>query len=115
MRYSKKPSSVAVIKDTLKKPFLQSLYSSPSVQSWYKVEGGILSLHSWHYNPETSMVRTNKEFYWKRPGGFRFISSMSHEYYIVPLSEYTSALKKAGWKVVRVEKPGTVGMLKMEE
>jgi cyclopropane fatty-acyl-phospholipid synthase-like methyltransferase len=110
-----KPNAVIVLQATLKECFLQALYSCPNVQSWYKIEGGMLSLHHWSYDPETNIVHSSKEFYAKTATGFNFITKIVAEFQLKSISEYTAALRHAGWDVLSVIKPGTFDVLKTEE
>jgi 2-polyprenyl-3-methyl-5-hydroxy-6-metoxy-1,4-benzoquinol methylase len=72
-----KPGAVLIIQDTLQESFLHPLFSCPNVQSWYKINGNLLSLHHWSYNPETNTVQSSKEFYTKTPTGFEFLTKIT--------------------------------------
>ncbi|MGD6805371.1 MAG: class I SAM-dependent methyltransferase [Candidatus Bathyarchaeia archaeon] len=98
------PEALIIIQDALKEAFLHALYSCPNVQNWYKVDGDVLSLHSWRYNPQTGIVSTVKEFYEKTSSGFNFISTITGESKLRSLADYTNALKLAGWNVLQVDK-----------
>ncbi|HJX23952.1 MAG TPA: methyltransferase domain-containing protein [Candidatus Bathyarchaeia archaeon] len=109
-----KTNSILIIQDTLKETLLHALCSCPSMQNWYILEDGVLSLNSWRYNPQTSAVTAKKEFYEKTTHGFKFISRNNSDFRVLSIPEFTRALKKAGWTVTRVEKTGTMDLLELE-
>ena len=99
------PKGLLICQDTLKEAFLNALYSCPNVQNWYALNGEVLSLHSWRYNPENGIVSAVKEFYEKTSGGFSFISRITGESKLRSLADYMGALKRAGWDIIQVDKP----------
>ncbi|MGD6851757.1 MAG: class I SAM-dependent methyltransferase [Candidatus Bathyarchaeia archaeon] len=107
------PNALLIIQDTLKEAFLHALYSAPNVQNWYREEGGVLSLHSWRYNPQTATVSMAKEFYERTPDGLSFITKLTGESKLRSIADYTSALNMAGWIVMQVNKPA-VNLLNLE-
>jgi SAM-dependent methyltransferase len=107
------PNALLIIQDTLKEAFLHALYSAPNVQNWYKDEGGVLSLHSWRYNPQTDVISMAKEFYERNPDGLSLITKLTGEAKLLSLSNYTGALKLAGWTVMQVNKP-TIDLLNLK-
>lgn len=94
--------AVLLLRETIKERFLASLLIAPSVQSWFRIGGDILSLHTWRYAPHQSKVMTKKEFYRRRGKDFEYIGIVEQEYVLHSLADYASALESAGWHVEEV-------------
>ena len=99
------PSAVLIIQDTVNESFVQTLTSCPAAQRWFSDEGGLLALHSWSYDCEHSVVKTEKKFYRSTGSGFAFITQIERTYCPPYLSEFTDAIGEAGWEIVSVERP----------
>jgi 2-polyprenyl-3-methyl-5-hydroxy-6-metoxy-1,4-benzoquinol methylase len=78
-----KTNSILIIQNTLKETLLRALFSCPSMQNWYILEEGLLSLNSWRFNPQTSVVTASKEFYEKTTHGFKFISKNNSDFRVM--------------------------------
>uniref|UniRef100_A0A7C3J287 Class I SAM-dependent methyltransferase n=1 Tax=Candidatus Methanomethylicus mesodigestus TaxID=1867258 RepID=A0A7C3J287_9CREN len=90
-------NAILLLRETVKERFLTALNIAPSVQSWFRVGGDILSLHTWWYSYGESKVRATKEFYRRRGKDFEYVSRMEQEYVLRSLAEYTGVLERAGW------------------
>ncbi|MDI9643685.1 MAG: class I SAM-dependent methyltransferase [Candidatus Verstraetearchaeota archaeon] len=95
-------NGILIVRETLKERFLASLYAAPSVQNWFRIDGDMLSLHTWDYDPLESKVKTKKEFYGRLGNNFEFITRIEQEYRLHSFSEYAEALGSAGWDLEEV-------------
>jgi len=112
--YRMKEGAILLLREFVKERFLTHLYLTPSSQSWFRIVGDTLSLHSWKYVPRESKIITIKEFYQREGKDFKLIARMEREYSMPSLTEYILALERAGWRVEEViEEP--VDLMRLED
>lgn len=104
LRTKIKERGILILVETLKEKFLLSLISSPSIQNWFRFSGEILSLHTWRYDPENSIVKAEKEFYRRHGMNLKYIKRIEREYRLYSISDYLEALSQ-GWKIEGVYNP----------
>jgi len=104
-------SAVLVIQNTVNDSLIQTLQSCPMAQSWFRNDGDLLALHSWSYDYEHSMVKTDKAFYRCTGTDFVFITRIERTYRPPSISEFSGAIRAAGWDVVSVERPTSFNLI----
>lgn len=92
-----------VLVETVKERFITSLLSAPSIQSWFRVSNGILSLHHWKYDALGSKVWAEKEFYKRQGNAYLQIARIEQEYALHSISDFVKALSDSGWKMKSIE------------
>lgn len=93
-----------LLRETVKERFIALINAAPSVLSWFRLSGNLLSLHSWDYDHAYSRVRSTKEFYRKtgESGSLSFLTRISREYVLYGIADYVRALEDSGWEVKSV-------------